>query len=159
MNASTTLALAGRVAVGARRRAADAPSRAAGQLPGGLGRAVDQRRDLAEGHGEEVVQDEGQPLGGRQRLEHDQQRQGDGVGQLGLVRGVAGGDDDRIGHVGLQRLLAPGPAGAQHVQAHARQHRRQPRAEVLDSVRVAAAKRSQVSWTASSASLSEPSIR
>ena len=35
--------------------------------------------------------------GGRQRLEHHQQRQRDRVGQLGLVRRIAGGDHDRIG--------------------------------------------------------------
>ena len=41
--------------------------------------------------------------------------------------------DDRLGHVRAQRLLAPRLARAQHVEADARDDRRQPAAEVLDA--------------------------
>ena len=57
------LALAGAVGRRLRRGALDPAARAAGQLAGSLGRALDHRRDLVERHGEHVVQDEGQPLG------------------------------------------------------------------------------------------------
>ena len=46
---------------------------------------------------------------------------------------------DQIGHVALGRLLAPGLARAQHVQADARHHRRQPAAEVVDRAAVGSA--------------------
>jgi hypothetical protein len=87
------------------------------------------------------VQDEGQPFGRGERFEHHQERQADGVGQQRLVLGVgaAGGIDDRIGHVHVERLLAPRPARAEHVQRHAGDDRRQPGAEVLDLARVGAA--------------------
>ena len=75
------LALTAEVGVGPRRRAAHAPPGAARQLPRGLGCAVDDRRDLVEGNGEHVVQHEGEPLGRRQRLEDDQEREADGVGE------------------------------------------------------------------------------
>lgn len=42
--------------------------------------------------------------------------------------------DDRVGHTHIECLLAP----AQHVQAHARDHRRQPPIEVLDRTGVGA---------------------
>ncbi len=61
----------------------------AGQLAGrGLGAAEDGR-DLLEGHGEQVVEDEGQPLGRGQGLQHDQQRRPDRVGEQRLPLGVA----------------------------------------------------------------------
>src|SRR6266516_814565 len=42
---------------------------ATGQLAGRGGRAPDDGRDVAERDGEHVVQDEGEPLGGRQRVQ------------------------------------------------------------------------------------------
>src|ERR1700722_15891915 len=45
----------------------------AGQWLGRGRRPVEYRADLLEGHGEDVVQDEREPLGRRQRVEHDQQ--------------------------------------------------------------------------------------
>jgi hypothetical protein len=89
------------------------------------------------------VQDERQALGGRQRLQHDEQRQTDRVGQQRLVLGVhAGGvGDDRIGDADLarlERLLAAGLTGAQHVEAHSRGHRCQPAGQVVDRVGVGA---------------------
>jgi hypothetical protein len=89
------------------------------------------------------VQHERQPLGRRQRLQHHQQRQPDPLGQqrfllrVGLVLAA----DDRVGqvHGRVQRLLAPLPARAQHVQAHPRDHPGQPAAEVVDAAGVGAA--------------------
>ena len=79
------LALAAEVGIGRGRRAAHAPARAAGELARGGGRAVDDRGDLVERHAEHVVQHEGEALGGGERVEDDEQREPDRVGQLGLV--------------------------------------------------------------------------
>jgi len=46
---------------------------------------------------------------------------------------------DWVGHVDAQRLLAPGLPRLQHVQAHRRDDRGQPPAQVLDLARVGAA--------------------
>jgi hypothetical protein len=46
---------------------------------------------------------------------------------------------DRLRHVRAQGLLAPRPARAQHVEAHPRDDRRHPSAEVLDAARTGAA--------------------
>jgi len=59
--------------LGVKYGAADAPTCAARELPGRRRRPVDDRGDLLERHPEHVVEDEGEPLGRRQRLEHDQQ--------------------------------------------------------------------------------------
>ena len=80
--------LCGRIGVGGRVRTADAAASAAGELARHLGRAVEDGADLLEGDGEHVVQDVGEPLRRRQRLEHDEQRQPDGVGEQRLVVGV-----------------------------------------------------------------------
>jgi hypothetical protein len=102
-------ALSLEVGVGNRRLALDAAARTAGELPCRLRRAVDDRRDLVEGHGENVVQHEGEPLGRRQRLQHDEQRQADRVRQQCLVLrvGPVGAVDDRVGQANAERLLAP----------------------------------------------------
>ena len=87
-NASTTSRCAAEVGVGAGaapwtlRRARLASCRAA------AGRAVDDRCDLVERQPEQVVQHEGQPLGRRERLEHDEQREADRVGEQRFVLGV-----------------------------------------------------------------------
>ncbi len=74
-----------------------------------LGGAVDDRRDLVEGHSEHVVQNEREPLGGAQRLEDHEQGETHRVGQERLVLRVRpiGAVDDRLGHVNADRLLAP----------------------------------------------------
>ena len=86
------------------------------------------------------MEDERHPLDRRQRLQHHQQGDADRVGeqqlsfglrsQMGV--GVAVSAGDQVGRVALGRLLAPRLARAQHVQADARHHRRQPAAEVVD---------------------------
>jgi hypothetical protein len=87
------------------------------------------------------VQDERQPLGRGQRVEHHEEREADRVGQQGLVLGLelALKADDGVGDVHIQGLLASSPSRAQHVQAHARDDRRQPSTEVLDLVRARSA--------------------
>jgi hypothetical protein len=112
------------------------PSGPAGELAGRLGRALQDRADLLERDGEHVVQHERHPLGGRQRVEDDEQRAPDRVGDGRLV-GRA-----RASRHGVVRLLdgvlPPRSAGAQPVEADAGDDRRQPAAEVVDAVRVAA---------------------
>jgi hypothetical protein len=121
--------------------AADTAAGAAGELARRVGRALEYRGDLSEGDGEHVVQDEGESFGGGERLEHDQERQADRVGEQCLVLGVGalGGVDDRVWDARVQGLLAAGLARAEHVQRDARDDRGQPRAEVLDLARLGAA--------------------
>ena len=100
-----------------------------------------------ERHGEHVVQDEREPLLGRERVEDDEQREADGVGHQRLALGlrgraagaVAGRLHDRLRQPRADVLLAARAAGAQHVQRDARDDGRQPAAEVVDGVVVAAA--------------------
>ena len=155
------LALPLQIRIRHRSRAADAPPRAACELTG-RGRApLDDRRDLLERHPEHVVQDEGEPLRRRQRVEHDEQREADRVGEQRLVLGaVRRQRDDRLRQLRADEVLATRAAGAQQVEADAGDDRRQPAAHVLDLARLrAVADGTTTSCTASSASLSEPSIR
>jgi hypothetical protein len=87
------------------------------------------------------VQDEGEPLGRCERLEHDVEGEADTVGdECFLLRGRRAVDrDDRLGHPRADELFAARPPRAEHVEAHAAHHRRQPGAEVLDRGVVAAA--------------------
>ena len=86
------------------------------------------------------MEDEREPLGRVQRLQHNQQRQPDRVGQERLVLGIGavGRIDDRVGHVHAERLLPPRGARAQHVQRHTRDDRGQPPAQVFHLARVGA---------------------
>ena len=133
--------LADHVGVRRRRRVAHAAPGAACELAGRLRRAVDHRRDLVEWHREHVVQHEREPFGRAERVEHDLQRDPDGVRQQRLVLGVGPGHrraDERLRNEGVQRLLAARPARAEHVQADPRDDRRQPRVEAVDLRRVGA---------------------
>jgi hypothetical protein len=82
------------------------------------------------------VQHESQPLGRRQRVEHQQQRRADGVGQHGPLLGavVVGEGFRQVG-----RILGAGAAGPQHVQADPGHHGGEPAGEVGDVRGVAAA--------------------
>ena len=132
------LALAAEVRVRHGRLALHTPAGAAGQLARRLGRSVDDRRDLVEGHGEDVVQHEREALGRAQRVEYDEQCDTDGVSEQRLVLGVGPVRrvDDGVGHVRRIALLASGLAGAQHVEGHPRDHRGEPGPEVFDVARV-----------------------
>ena len=135
--------LGGHVALGLLFCAAYAPTGPAGQLTGGgRGRAYD-RCDLVERHPEEVVEDEGDPLAGLEPVEHDEQRDANGVGEdrlLGRVRCAGGGRRDRIPGVvrELRQVFAPGRPRTEHVETDPGDHRREPAVEVGDLAGVAA---------------------
>ena len=99
----------------------------------------------------------------REGVEHHEQREADRIGQQRLVlrdRSRLLDRDDRLRQPAAGVVLAPRAARAQHVQAT-----RGPTTAVSQAGRFAIAsgserlRRSQDSWTASSASLSEPSMR
>ncbi len=107
------------------------------------------------------MQDECDPLGGFQCVKDHQKRETDRVGEHGRVLGVdlVLATRGRFHDANAPGILAPGVPRPQHVQAHAGNDRRQPPAEVLDATASERLSRSQASWTASSASLVDPSIR
>ena len=106
------------------------------------------------------MQHEGQSLGRGQPLKDDEQRRADRVRQQRLLLWVDGmGDRAARGSRLVQRLLASGTTGPQHVQADVRDDGRQPGPHVAHVADVARCSRSHASWTASSASDSEPSMR
>ena len=89
-----------------RRRARLASWRVAGDA------ALDDRRDLLERDAEHVVQHEREPLGGRQRLEHDEQREPDRVGEQRLAargRWLASSVHDRLRAASCRRAPRGGP--------------------------------------------------
>ena len=78
------LALAARSTSGA-GGCPDPAAGAAGELAGGGGRAVEHRGDVVERHREHVVKDEREPLGGGERVEHDEQGQTDRISEQRLL--------------------------------------------------------------------------
>lgn len=113
----------------------DAPPGAAGELAGGLRGAVEDRGDAVEGHAEEVVEDEGDPLGRVQGVEDHLEGEADGVGHDRLGLRVGGGGlagEGRGVVVAVELVLAAGAARAQEVEADAGGDRGEPAAEVLD---------------------------
>ena len=92
----------------------------AGQLLRGHRGAPHDRCDLVEGHPEQVVQDERDPLGRRERVQHHEQRPPHRFRQQGLVFGVAAvpGRPAQLGELLPDRVLRAGRAGAQYVEAH-----------------------------------------
>ncbi|GLV54082.1 hypothetical protein KDH_09310 [Dictyobacter sp. S3.2.2.5] len=56
----------------------------AGKLSGRHRRTFHKRRNLIEGHGENIVQNEGETLGGGKRVQDDQQRQAHPIGKFRL---------------------------------------------------------------------------
>jgi hypothetical protein len=88
------------------------------------------------------MQHERHPLGGRQRLQHHEQRETNRIGQQRLLLDpllAADGQLARRKRLHVERLLAPRLAPAQHVQAHPRHHRGQPPRQVFDVSRLGAA--------------------
>ena len=87
------------------------------------------------------MQHEGEPLGRRQPVEHHEQREPDRVREERLLLGVVpvGAGRDRLRCSRVDRLLPARLAGPQHVEAHARDDRRQPSAEVVDARGISAA--------------------
>lgn len=80
------------------------------------------------------MENEGQPLAWRERLQDHEQGETDRIGKERLLLGVVASlvADDGVRDVRLQGFLAPGPAGSKHVEAHASDDRRQPSCKVLD---------------------------
>ena len=152
------LALAGDVGIRLGRTPHPSP-RPAGELPRRGRSAIHDRGDLVEGDIEHVVEHERQPLGRSQRVEYHLKRQTDGVGKKRLVLGAGPvlGTDDRVRHM-REGVLATRRARAKDVQANPRDDRRQP-ASFSTPLVSDRSNLSQASWTASSASLNDPSIR
>ena len=69
-------------------RALDAATGTARELPRRRRRPADDRCDLVERHGEDVVQHEGDPFGGRQGVEDDEHREPDRIAQQGFLLGI-----------------------------------------------------------------------
>ena len=86
----------------------NAAAGAARKLASRIGGALDDRRDLLEGHAEDIVQHERDAFGRRKRLEHHEQCKADRVGQQRFVLRARsfGAVDDRLGHVRLAPRLA-----------------------------------------------------
>ena len=146
-----------RVLLGAARTRAPG---AAGQLPRRRRGAADDRRDLLERHGEEVVQHERQPLGRRQRVQHHEQGRPDGIGEQRLPFRVGALADRRrpprqTRRGAAERVLPAGRARAS-MSGTRGDHGGEPAAEVGTPLVSARVSRSQVSCTASSASAAEP---
>jgi hypothetical protein len=98
--------------------------------------AADHLRHLGEGVAEDVVQDERDALGRCHRLQHDEERhvdrlvEGDPVGRIaGPGRrdaGPLGAFRQRLGYPFADVRLPPGAGRAEHGEADAAGHRRQP---------------------------------
>ena len=121
-------------------RAAHPAASPARELAGGGGGAVDEGGDLLEGQVEQVVQHERESLSRRERIQHHQQREADRVGEDSLVgRGGHIAADDRIGDVHPRRVLRPGRARSQPVEADPGDDGGQPSARIVHIIRPGAA--------------------
>ncbi len=93
------------------------------------------------------MEDERNPLGRGERVHDDRQRQADGVGEELVALGTDSGIRRRLRReqpqAELERLLAPGPAAAEHVEADPSRHGRQPGPQIIDA-RAAGAGQAQV---------------
>ena len=118
---------------GAAPRPRGGPARPAGARPAGV--ASSDGGDLLEVVAEDVVQHERDALGGREALEHDQQREAEVLGDARALGG-AGLFDDRLGQPRADVGLAPHARGAQRVQRQPRDRGGQPALEVADLVGV-----------------------
>jgi hypothetical protein len=142
------------------RRAAHAPAGAARQLLGGRLGAVEDRRDLGEGHAEDVVQHERESLGGAERVQDHQHGQADGVGQHRFVLGIDGVRQRH--HRVMSGELRRASRRVRRDRSMFRQTR--PTTVVSQACMLSTAIgswsriRSHASWRASSVSLTEPSI-
>ena len=129
------LTLTRKIRVGRRGRALDPSTCATGELPRRGRGPADYRGDLLEGQVEHVVEHERQPLRRRQSLEHDKEGQSDRVREqrfpFRIVVALAA--HYRVRHAETRRLLRTPLSRLQHVQAHPRDDRGQPAAEILDA--------------------------
>jgi len=88
--------------------------------------------DPVERHAERVVQHEGEPFGGAERVQDHEQGDAHGVGEHRLLLGVGIAGGRRF----VERDLAAGRAGAQHVQADPGDDGGEPRPLIADVVAV-----------------------
>ena len=104
-------------------------------------RSTNDRSDLFEWYVKDVVQHEGDPFGGRQGVEDNEQCEPDGIAQYGFLLRIdtLHRTHDRIRDVGLQRHFAARLARSQHVETDPPDDRRQPGPQVVNSARVGAA--------------------
>ena len=108
------------------------------ELPAGRGGAPDDVGDLGERHLEDVVHDEGDPLGGGHGFEDDQHAHADGLVEGHAVGGVAaclvqrrgaapgGVVGERLGEPLAGVSFAPHPRGGEVVQADPAGHPYKP---------------------------------
>lgn len=122
--------------------AAHTPAGTAGKLPGRGRSAADDGGDFVEGQIEHVVEDKCEALGRRQAVEDHEQGQSYRVGEDSLVFGIGRlvGFGHGRGELLVERVFAAGVAGAQHVEADARDHGGQPSAKILNFAGSGAAK-------------------
>jgi hypothetical protein len=80
------------------------------------------------------VQDECNPLGRSQRVEHDEEGEADRIAEQRRMLRIDPifAIEDWLRNVWVKGLLAPRRPRPQHVQTHAGDDRRQPSAQVLD---------------------------
>jgi hypothetical protein len=141
----------------------DATARATCELAGCRRAASHDRRDLLERHAEHVVQHERDALCWRERGEHDQQRESDRVGEQRLV---LGSDPAASLAAGSGTSGPSGTSGRERRACNMFRHTRErtvvsqlPRFSIEFMSERPSLTLSQASWTASSASLAEPSMR
>ncbi|GMA25829.1 hypothetical protein GCM10025864_35880 [Luteimicrobium album] len=129
---------------------------AAGELADGRLRPAEEPGDLVERVAEHVVEDEGGPLRGSQRVEHELHRAAHLVGEQRVGLGVDGhGLGDRLP---TRRTLGRGARlpTSQPVEAQPCDDGGQPGRRVIDPS--AWSRRNHASWTTSSASALAPRI-
>ncbi len=143
LEVADNLALSRRRRTG-RLRGSDASARRRRQLAARRRRAANDLRHLGEGILKDVVQDERDPLGGRQRLQHHQKRhrdrlvEGHPLGRVGRTAGMTARPVRVVGQrLGDPLAHVPLPAASrrtEQVEADPAGHRRQPAAGRLDGI-------------------------
>jgi len=85
------------------------------------------------------VKHEREPFGGTQSVEYDEQRDAHRVDEQRLALGVTDVVDNGVELVRVQGVLTSRSPRSKHVQAHPRDHGRQPTAKILYAAGVRAA--------------------
>ncbi len=100
-----------------------------------------ERGDVFERHIEHVVQHECNAFCGRQRIQHDQQSNADGIDENGFfLRSIAGSDCRNVStRVIGRQFLAPAFAPFERIETNACNHRREPGFEICNSCKVGTA--------------------
>ena len=122
-------------------------------------RLADRGGDLRERLAEHVGEKEHGALGCREGVEHDEEAERQGFGDLGGGGRITVGECHRLGQPRADVVLAAAGHGAEAVERQPGRRGGQPRGGILDDVRSVPDQRSQASWTTSSASASDPNMR